>query len=195
MFSVLKKDFTRYYKIDLSDDNPSFIKKVRLILALPGLQAIIVYRLGQWVFCPMVGWNMMMSKYLLRPSYYLSNAFIKKMYGIDISRKAKIGSGLYIGHFSGIKIGNVIIGENFSVHQHVKICSEINYPNIQEENACIGDNVWVGPHCFIGCGIRITGGVTIAAGSMVKKDINTPSLVSGNPARVTLKYYDNTELL
>lgn len=196
MFSLLKKDFARYYKIDLSDDNPPFAKKVRLVLALPGLQAIVVYRLGQWIFGSNTGWNVfMMSKHLLRPLYYLLNSFVKKMFGIDISRKAKIGAGLYIGHFSGIKIDNVLVGENLSIHQHVKICSGVSYPDLQEENAYIGDNVWVGPHCFIGCGVHITGGVTIAAGSVVKNNIDTPSLVSGNPARVTLKYYDNAELL
>lgn len=196
MSSALKKDFSRYYKIDLSDDDPSFMKKVRLVLALPGLQAIIVYRLGQWIFhSGMQGNILMLIRYLLRPLYYLINGFVIKMFGIDISRKAKIGAGLYIGHFSGIKINNVLVGENVSIHQHVKICSEVSCQNHQVENAYIGDNVWVGPHCFIGCGIHITDGATIAAGSVVKNDIDTPSLVSGNPARVTLKYYDNAELL
>ncbi len=55
--------------------------------------------------------------------------------------------------------------------------------------------LYVGCAPFFDAFFTDLGAKTLDAGSIVKNDIDAPSLVSGNPARVTLKYYDNAELL
>ena len=59
----------------------------------------------------------------------------------------------------------------------------------------IGTQVWIGAHAGIKGGITVADRVTVAAGSLVAKDIAAGCLVSGIPAGVIKKDYDNSEIL
>jgi len=48
----------------------------------------------------------------------------------------------------------------------------------------IGNDVWIGMDCIILPGITVGNGVTIAAGSVVTKDVPDYSVVAGVPARI-----------
>jgi len=48
----------------------------------------------------------------------------------------------------------------------------------------IGDDVWLGGHCFVNKGVTIGNGAVVGAGSVVTKDIPECAIVVGNPARV-----------
>jgi len=191
MIKALKKDFHRYYRIELGDNSPTFIKKIRLLLNMPGLQAILIYR-----FCHLVKVKKINNPFvslLLQPLCWPLNFLTSHLYGIEISPYSTVGAGFYIGHFSGIQINNAVIGENCSVHQHVSIGA-----SSQEEQAktChIGNNVWIGAHSHILPGINIGQDSTIAAGSVVAEDLPKRVLAMGNPARVTQKDYNNSSLM
>ena len=48
----------------------------------------------------------------------------------------------------------------------------------------IGNNCWIGGNAVILPGVTIGDNVTIAAGSVVIRDVPSNSLVAGNPAKV-----------
>lgn len=186
MFVYIKKDIQRYTK---REENQHLINKIRLILSTPGIHALIVYRFGRWIITDK---NKLSFIWCFNPIYRLFNYLIKKLYDINISQEANITPGLFIGHFAGIEIGSCFIGQRCSVHQHVKICTNNTSLNTSVN---IGNNVWIGSHSSIDCGLDIADGSTISAGSIVTSDIETSSLVLGNPARVIRRNYDNSSIL
>ena len=67
------------------------------------------------------------------------------VYGIDISRDARIGSGLYIGHFGGIFVKpGVVIGDNCNISQGVTLGRA---ESRRADGGCpvIGNNVYIAP--------------------------------------------------
>lgn len=54
----------------------------------------------------------------------------------------------------------------------------------KKEGIIIGNDVWIGANSTILPGVKIGNGVTVAAGSVVTKDIADYSMVGGVPARV-----------
>lgn len=91
---------------------------------------------------------------------------------------------------------------NFIVDAGFHTLSEItNYPHInnhsnweellylkslkpQREGITVGNDVWIGLNSVILPGIKIGNGVTVAAGSLVTKDVPDYALVAGNPAKI-----------
>jgi acetyltransferase-like isoleucine patch superfamily enzyme len=47
----------------------------------------------------------------------------------------------------------------------------------------IGNDVWIGANCLILAGVQIGEGAVVAAGSVVKRDVEAFSVVAGYPAR------------
>lgn len=98
---------------------------------------------------------------------------------------------------------------DFILDEGYHTCSEVtNYPFInnltldsellsirktfnQKKGIIIGNDVWIGMNAIILPGVRIGNGVTIAAGSVVNKDIADYTVVGGVPAKVIKKKYSN----
>jgi serine O-acetyltransferase len=100
-------------------------------------------------------------------------------YGVQISRKCKIGYGFYIGHGIGIVINRgVIIGNNCNISQFLTIGSNKGTP------AIIGDNVYIGPSVCLIEDVHIGNNATIGAGAVVTKDVPENATVAGVPAKV-----------
>ena len=115
-------------------------------------------------------------------SYFILRHYRYK-YGIEISHKTVIGSGLYISHFSGIIVNHsTIIGENCTVCQGVTI----GYSNRGKNKGTpiIGDNVYIGPGAKVFGGINIGNNVAIGANCVVTKDIPDNAVVVGVPGKV-----------
>jgi len=190
MMEYIKADLHRYFKNQRK--SLSMIEKIRLILESYGLHATFVYRFGQWLETKFANTKLYLIKLLLLGIYNILNFLIIKFYDIRISRKAKIGKGLYITHFGGIVISNCILGEHCTVNQRAQI--EGDDLDSYDELCHIGDNVWIGPHAIIKKGIKLGDGATIAAGSDVLADVERQCLALGNPARILNKNFDNSIL-
>lgn len=165
---------------------------MRWLIFAYGFQATVVYRLGSWASCREGTFFMRGVKSATLIPYGVLVVLIRLMYNIKISRKAKIGSGLYIGHFGNIKLGECVLGDYCSIQQSVHI--EENRQKGKEVTR-IGSNVWIGGHVRIIPGVVIGDQATISAGSVVRDTVPAKSLLVGNPGRVINKNYDNSRIL
>jgi len=124
---------------------------------------------------------------LLKYSVYpFARLFLKHLtykLGILIPPETTIGSGFYIGHFSGIFINaRVIIGKNCNISQGVTIGQANRGKN--KGYPILGDNIYIGPGAKIIGAITIGNNVAIGANCVVTKNIPDNSVVIGVPGHI-----------
>ncbi len=89
-------------------------------------------------------------------------------------------------------VDKVIIGANTVVSQKTYLCtashdiSSTDYPLIHKP-IILKDQVWVGASVFIGLGVTIEQGAVVGATSSVYKNVESWTVVGGNPAKVLKK--------
>lgn len=115
-----------------------------------------------------------------------------------------IGSGTVIEQFAHIiSAGKLTIGEGCVISSNVFISNvEHSFECVDKsvmEQPLIVKDVEIGKHCFIGTGAKILAGsrigdhVIIGAGSVVKGDVPSYSVIAGVPARIIKKYNFETK--
>lgn len=101
----------------------------------------------------------------------------------------ELGSGFLN---SNVKIrckDRITIGNNVAISHDVTIMDSDSH-GVQYEGyemtkpIVIGDNVWIGSRSIIMKGVHIGDGAIVAAGSVVRKDVPSNSIVAGVPARI-----------
>ena len=159
MLEYLKSDLYRYEgKTSLK----SFIKYYR---KNAGFRFLVAFRLvnekGLWKIIGTILW------------------ILRNKQLIQISRKTRIGYGLYISHGGPVVVNpSTQIGDNCNLSQFVTIGSN------EGKAAVIGDNVYIGPSCCIVEDVIIGNRVTIGAGSVVTKNIPDDATAAGNYAKI-----------
>lgn len=111
--------------------------------------------------------------------------------GTEIGRSTVIGDGTRIGANCFIP-GHTQIGERVFIGPNVVMCDD-KHPRIRREGEApytaeppiIEDDVSIGAGVVILPGVRIGQGATVAAGSLVTKDVEPFMHVRGHPARET----------
>lgn len=174
LINILKRDMYR------EDGLHSLGEFVRLVLTNASFRWLFAFRLHQALRKGPIGSRM------LRPivSFWLGN--LSRKYGIHVSSKAKIGPGLYIGHYGGIWVGpGVVIGQNCNLSHGVTVGgisegSSKGYPTV-------GDRVYLGPGSVIVGAISVGNDVSVGANSVVVIDVLESTVVLGSPARVFAK--------
>jgi serine O-acetyltransferase len=127
----------------------------------PGLKFLTYFRLTQYY---------RRKNRLLFYVFFLGWRKMKYKYGFDISYRARIGKGLYIGHFGGIVIhGDAVIGEHCNLSQGMTIGVLNRGKNSGVPT--IGDRVFMGPNSVILGGITIGNEVLIGANAVVTFDV------------------------
>ena len=108
---------------------------------------------------------------------------VAEKYGIDISYRANIGKGLYIGHFGGIVIhGDAQIGSFCNLSQGMTIGSLARGNNMGIPK--IGNRVFIGPGATILGGISIGDDVLIGTNAIVTFDVPNHSVVAAPLATI-----------
>jgi serine O-acetyltransferase len=151
-----------------------------LVLTEQGLWALSEYRFNSWrhnhVRLPLI-------RHFLYLICVIWHKLIETITGISIPYKAKIGKGLYIGHFGGIFINEgAVIGENCNLSQGVTI----GLGGRGDAMGCpkIGDRVFIGPGAKIFGAITIGNDVAIGANAVVTKNLPDEAVAVGIPAKV-----------
>lgn len=106
-------------------------------------------------------------------------------YGFQISRKAVIGPGLYIGHFGTVVISQrARVGDNCNIGHNVTIGAA---RGAREGAPTIGCEVWIGTGAVLTGSIKVGSRVLIAPNAFVNFDVPNDSLVLGNPGKIIPK--------
>lgn len=160
MNDYIKSDLMRYYG---KYDGATFIKAY---FTNPTIRFLCAFRL-----CHSTGLARILGSFLWKMNWTKNR--------IQISRKTKIGYGLYIGHNGPIVVNpTTVIGNNCNLSQFTTVGSN------HGKAATIGDNTYIGPNCCIIEDVKIGNNVTIGAGSVVTKDIPDNATAVGNYAKV-----------
>jgi len=181
MKGILRADIMRTYEY-LQGSRPS---RVLNCLRSPGVQAVIVFRFGQWLDS-----QPLLPRLLLLPIYFVLQGLIQIMWGIELPRSAMIGPGLYIGHFGGITIAaGAVIGRNCNLSQHITI--GLSGQGDKAGVPTIGDNVYIAPGAQLFGKISIGNNVKIGANAVIYKDVPDDAIAVLDPGFKIVSYKGN----
>lgn len=114
---------------------------------------------------------------------------IKNMHLVELGDNVSINDNVYIN-----ALGGVVIGDNVALSAGSMLISTGLVPESLNdkkthfmEKIIIGNNVQIGAGAIILPGIVIGNNVIVGAGSIVTKDIDSDSVVAGNPAKLIRK--------
>lgn len=156
-------------------------------LASAGTQAVAVYRLGNWA----LGLAPAM-RLLVDPLYWVLHMLVKVVWGIEISRHATIGPGLYIGHFGGISVSReAVIGAHCNLSQQVTIGT--SGQGERRGAPSIGDNVYIAPGARVFGKIRVGNNVKIGANAVVHDDVPDNAVAALKPGFTIISYRGNRD--
>ncbi|QLK86773.1 sugar O-acetyltransferase [Staphylococcus sp. 17KM0847] len=109
-------------------------------------------------------------------------------YGFNIH----LGENFYANtHTTWLDVAPIYVGHNVKIGPNVQIIT-VNHPIDpierrtgveQGKSIHIEDDVWIGAGAILLPGVTIGEGATVAAGSIVTKDVAPQTVVAGNPAK------------
>jgi serine O-acetyltransferase len=174
-FRNLRADYQRYLEVARADYGPD---RAWLVAAVQyGFIAGAVYRYGRWTRTI----RPMLLSLPFKLVYRILEFMVHVLFGIRISTNARIGPGLYIGHFGGITV-RAKIGSNCSIAQGVTIGAKgagrsNGYPQI-------GDRVYLGAGSMVIGHVAVGNDVVIGANTVVVHDVPDRCRVVSAPARI-----------
>ncbi|KAL1613012.1 hypothetical protein SLS60_001244 [Paraconiothyrium brasiliense] len=124
------------------------------------------------------------------------DSFVEPPFRIDYGCNISIGNRFYANfNLTILDCSLVTIGERVMFGPNVSIFAATHETEVESRRqdieygrpVVIGDDCWIGGHVVILPGVTIGKGVTVAASSVVTKDIPDWSVVMGSPAKVVKK--------
>jgi len=121
---------------------------------------------------------------------------VEPPFAMDYGCNVSIGKRFYANfNLTILDCALVTIGDRVAVGPNVSIFAATDETEVDSRRAnieyakpvTIGDDCWIGGHSVILPGVTIGEGCTIAAGSIVSKDIPAWSVAMGIPAKVVKK--------
>lgn len=166
-FSYIKRDLNAVLAHD-----PATKSKIEAALCSGGFHALVLYRFFRFLY---VHRYFMLARIL--------SAFTRFLTGIEIHPGARIGSGVFIDHGSGVVIGETaVVGDNVIIYQGVTLGGTgkdkgKRHPTIENDvMICSGAKV-LGP-------FTVGRGAKIGAGSIVLGEVPPNATVVGVPGRI-----------
>lgn len=164
--------------------------RLRTALALafsPGVQAVTAYRFAHWLRArpaPLraAGW----------PLRTLMSQWVRIAWGIDINRAARIGPGLYVGHFGGITVGaHIVAGRHLSLSQGVTL--GVSGRGERRGSPTLGDHVYIAAGAKLFGRIRIGDNAKIGANAVVHRDVPDNAVVALAPGFHIVSMHGNVQ--
>lgn len=179
--SPLRADLRRRYAMT----SGSTLRRVLTCARAPGVHAVLVLRFGQWSRRrPKV------LRILFDPIYVILDFFIHVLWGIEIPRSARIGPGLYIGHYGGITVSSIaVIGRDCNLSQNITI--GVSGAGQKRGAPTLGDNVYVAPGARLVGKITIGNNVKIGANAVIHKDLPDNAIAVLDPGFKIISYAGN----
>lgn len=160
----------------IMERDPAARSTLEVLLAYPGLQAVMLYRLA----------NILWRNGFLLLGRLISN-FAIMVTGIEIHPGAKIGARLFIDHGSGVVIGETAeIGNDVTLYQGVTLGGTSLHHG--KRHPTLEDGV------IVGAGARVLGPFTVGAGAriganaVVLSEVPKGVTMVGIPARPVMRH-------
>ncbi len=173
-WSYFRRDLERYTKTNAGES------VIKIICVEQALWAILQYRVASSICRSNLPW------YAKRPlliSCVLWQKLIEILTGICIPYSARIGPGLYIGHYGTIIIHkDVVMGENCNLSQGVTI--GVSGRGEKRGVPTIGNRVYLATNAVVVGKIFVGDDVAVAANSLVTRDVPDHTTVMGVPAMI-----------
>ena len=129
---------------------------------------------------------------------------------VNIGDYCFIGENSYIWSGKSIQIGNrVLIGHNCNIfdndihpfdkderHNQFKNILASGHPkkiNLNDAEVTIDDDVWIGANVTIMKGVEIGKGAIIGAGSIVTKNVESLTVSTGSPSKITRRLNESAK--
>lgn len=171
---MLKQDLHRAYSLAKG----SRARKILECLRSPGVQAVVTYRMGQWLRT-----KPFPVRLLLKPFVSIQRHHLRGKWGIDIGPEAKIGPGFHIYHYGGIFIsGDVVAGEYLTITHDITL--GYSRGKCRQGFPVLGNNVYIAPGAKIAGSIKIGDNVSIGANAVIERDIPDNAVVQIRPMLV-----------
>lgn len=159
----------------VKERDPAARSTIEILLLYSGLHAIMLHRPAYWCY----------RHHLFFLARFLSQ-FAKFMTGIEIHPGAKIGTGVFIDHGTGVVIGETAqVGDGCTIYQGVTLGG--TGKDHGKRHPTLGKNV------LVGCGAKVLGpftigdGAKIAANAVVLEPVEENATAVGVPARTVRK--------
>lgn len=170
MLERIQKDIEAIFERD-----PAAKSVLEVVLCYPGLHAIWLHRISNWLFKRDF---VVLSRFISQVGRFLT--------GIEIHPGATIGEGLFIDHGTGVVIGETAeIGDNVTLYQGVTLGGTGKEKG--KRHPTIGNNVVIASGAKVLGSFKVGDNSKIGAGSVVLKEVPPDSTVVGIPGRVVLQ--------
>src|SRR4051794_5774314 len=155
----------------IKERDPAARSTVEILLAYPGLHAVLFYRLTHSLW---IGGHPTVARVLSHLARFLT--------GIEIHPGSMIGNRFFIDHGMGVVIGETaIVGDDVTLYQGVTLGGTGKERG--KRHPTLGNNIIVGVGAKVLGAITIGDGARIGGGSVVLKDVPPYTTAVGVPAR------------
>ena len=169
--SALAADLARAYRYA----SGSRARRIAVCVRSPGVHAVMAHRFGRWLLG-----RPLWIRLPLEPFYVVLDLLVHALWGIEISRRARIGGGLYLAHAGGIVVGaGAVIGANCNLSHDVTVGMAGHGEKFGVP--VIGDDVYIAPGAKLFGRIRVGDNAKIGANTVIHRDVPSNAVVVLDP--------------
>jgi len=162
-----------------------------LLACSPGLRLLVIHTMTRWLYLKRIaGGRTWFWRITYSPVALLLKVAERHTNKTDIEKYCEIEGYVCFSDQGHIMFGAVKTGSGSVIGTRVTIGRN----HADGGRPTIGRNVWIGSDCVIYGSISIGDGATLLPGTVLSKNIPANIVMQGNPARLVLQNFDNSEL-